>query len=280
MSNTYLGFIGGGNMATAIIRGLLDDGMEAERILVSEPGAEQQERLRADFPDCHVTESNQLVASRSNTLVLAVKPQVLAEVCTQIATEVGATRPLIISIAAGVRTLDIDDWLGGGHSIVRVMPNQPALLRQGISGLYANDATTDVRKTIATDIIAAIGDVVEVDRESDIDVVTAVSGSGPAYVYLLIKMLTDSGISMGLDAPRARQLAVKTATGSAMLADQSDDSMDELIARVRSPGGTTAAALDSLDNDDVHAIFRRALRAARDRAVELADKAQDERAKS
>ncbi len=265
-------------MATAIIRGLLDDGMEEERILISEPGVEQQENLRAGFPGCHVTESNQLVASRSDTLVLAVKPQVLPDVCTQIATEVSARKPLIVSVAAGVRTRDIDDWLGGGHSIVRVMPNQPALLRQGISGIYANDATTAAARAIATDIIAAVGDVVEVERESDIDIVTAVSGSGPAYVYLLIKMMTDSGIAMGLEPETARQLSIKTAIGSASLADGSSDSMDELIARVRSPGGTTAAALDSLDNDDVHAMFRRALRAARDRAVELADKAQEAKA--
>ena len=280
MSKNYLGFIGGGNMATAIVRGLLDDGMESERILISEPGAEQQAYLRDEFPGCRVTESNQLVASRSDTLVIAVKPQVMPEVCRQIATEVSARKPLIVSIAAGVRTRDIDDWLGGGHSIVRVMPNQPALLRQGISGIYANSATTAAGKAVAMNIVAAVGDVVEVERESDIDVVTAVSGSGPAYVYLLIKIMTDSGIAMGLDPETARQLSVKTAIGSASLADGSADSMDDLIARVRSPGGTTAAALDSLDNDDVHAMFRRALRAARDRAVELADKAQDEQART
>ena len=277
MSDNYLGFIGGGNMTTAIVRGLIDDGMEPQQILVSEPGVTQQERLRNEFPGCHVTESNELVASRSDTLVLAVKPQVLPAVCAQIATEASAKRPLLISIAAGVRTADIDSWLGGGHAVVRIMPNQPALLRQGVSGLFANRATSDAHKAIASEIISAVGDVVEVTRESDVDVVTAVSGSGPAYVYLLIKMIADSGVAMGLDPEVARQLSLKTAIGSAMLAESSGDSMDELIARVRSPGGTTAAALDSLDADDVHAMFRRALRAARDRAVELADQAQDQK---
>lgn len=277
MLDTYLGFIGGGNMTTAIVRGLIDNGTDPETILIGEPGTEQQDRLRAQFPGCHVTESNALVASRSDTLVLATKPQVLPAVCREIATEVSAKKPLVVSIAAGVRTVDIDGWLGGQHAVIRVMPNQPALLGQGVSGLYANACTTDANKAFATDILSAVGDVVEVEREADIDAVTAVSGSGPAYFYLLIKMLTDGGVALGLKPDTAAQLALKTAIGSALLANASSEDMDELIARVRSPGGTTAAALDSLDNDDVHAMFRRALRAARDRAVELADDAQDKR---
>lgn len=275
MQASYLGFIGGGNMTTAIVRGLLDDGMEPESILIGEPGAEQQRRLTEALPGCRVTESNALVASQSSTLVLAVKPQVLRSVCREISTEAGSIRPLVISIAAGVRTTDIDGWLGGGHAVVRVMPNQPALLRQGVSGLFANEATSDAHRQQAFDIIASIGDVVEVASEHDIDAVTAISGSGPAYFYLLIKLLIDSGIEMGLDAPTARKLAIRTAVGSAALAAGSDDAMDELISKVRSPGGTTAAALDSLDRDEVHAIFARALNAARDRAVELADNAHD-----
>lgn len=277
MPDTYLGFIGGGNMTTAIVRGLIDNGNDPQAILIGEPGDEQQAKLREAFPGCHVTESNALVASRSDTLVLATKPQVLPAVCREIATEVSAKKPLVVSIAAGVRTTDIDGWLGGGHAIIRVMPNQPALLRQGISGLYANERTTASNKAMAIDILSAVGDVVEVGREADIDAVTAVSGSGPAYFYLLIKMLTDGGTALGLDPATASTLALKTATGSTSLADASAENMDELIARVRSPGGTTAAALDSLDNDDVHAMFRRALRAARDRAVELADDAEDKR---
>jgi len=205
--------------------------------------------------------------------VLAVKPQILPQVCRRLAPAVQSSRPLIVSIAAGVRREDIDTWLGGGLAVIRVMPNQPALLGKGISGLYANPrcSTEDVAR--ARSILEAVGDVVVVGEERHIDGVTAVSGSGPAYVFLLIDMLAAAAVEFGLEAGDAKRLAVVTAAGSAELAMQADDDMAGLIARVRSPGGTTAAALDSLDADDVRAIFRRALAAARDRAVVLADEA-------
>ena len=153
------------------------------------------------------------------------------------------------------------------------MPNQPALLRKGISGIYATPQCTADDRQRASEILSAIGDVVDVQDESMIDAVTAVSGSGPAYVYLLIQMMADAGVELGLDAPLARTLAIQTAVGASALAAGSDEAMATLIERVRSPGGTTAAALDSLDDDGVHAIFSRALRAARDRATTLADDA-------
>ena len=182
---------------------------------------------------------------------------------------------MIISIAAGPREVDIDNWLGGGNAVVRVMPNQPALLSAGISGMHANSATTSEQQAAAKKILSAVGPVVEVPNEDDIDAVTAVSGSGPAYFYLLVDMIAKTGAELGLDPDHAHKLAIETALGAATLAKNSDESMDELIARVRSPGGTTAAALDSLDEDGVRDIFNRALTAARDRATVLADMAHE-----
>lgn len=271
-----IGFIGGGNMARAIIAGLLGAGTEPSDIFVSEPSDAQRDALLRDFPGLHVTANNAEIATRAGCIVLAVKPQILARVCRELEATVQTSRPLVISIAAGVRSGDIDAWLGGGLSIVRVMPNQPALLRLGASGLYANPHCTSADRDRARDIAAAVGAVVVVPQESDIDIVTAVSGSGPAYFYLLIDMLIRSAEELGLDPISAASLAVETARGAAELAAHNGDSMESLIAAVRSPGGTTAAALDSLEHDKVRAIFLRAITAARDRAIELADKAHEE----
>ncbi len=273
MNDEKVAFIGGGNMTRAIAGGLLDDGYMAGNISISEPSEEQREVLHKDLPGVHICDNNAEVASRTDIMVLAVKPQVLADVCKQLAAATQASRPLIISIAAGVRSIDIDAWLGGGLAVVRIMPNQPALLRQGISGIFANKATTPEQFSAASNILSAVGSVVAVPNENDIDTVTAISGSGPAYFYLLIDMLAEAGRELGLDEVTARQLATETAKGAAALAASSNEPMDTLIARVRSPGGTTAAALDSLEDQGVRDIFALALRAAHDRAVELADQA-------
>jgi len=205
--------------------------------------------------------------------VLATKPQVLREVCRRLAETLHDHKPVIVSIAAGVRSSDINAWLGNGFSVIRVMPNQPALLGLGVSAVYANERSTAQDREIATTIMTAVGKVVLVDDEEDIDSVTAISGSGPAYFYLLIDILAKTAVAMGLDENSARTLAVETAAGAAALATHCDDAMDDLIARVRSPGGTTAAALDSLEQQDVRAIFAGALQAAKSRATEMADEA-------
>ena len=266
-------FVGGGNMTRAIVGGLLEDGYPAENISIAEPSVEQRALLAKAFAGVFVAVDNDEVGARADSLVLAVKPQVIAAVCRKLAQTVQKSRPLIISIAAGPRIGDIDQWLGGGNAIARVMPNQPALLRQGVSGIYANAATTPEQRDAARNIMSAVGAVITVPNEHDIDAVTAISGSGPAYFYLLIDMLAKTGADLGLDENSASQLAVETALGAAMLAQTSDDTMDELIAKVRSPGGTTATALDSLEKNGVRDIFATALAAARDRATELADHA-------
>ncbi len=273
MNNNRVGFIGGGNMTRAIAGGLLASGFSASNIAIAEPAAEQRARLADELPDTSISESNLTVAEQVGCLVLATKPQVLADVCRDLAATVQANKPLIVSIAAGVRSSNIDSWLGGGLAIVRAMPNQPALLRLGVSALYANEEVSAGDRELASTIMESVGKVVTVPTEEDIDVATAISGSGPAYFYLLIDMLAKTAKTLGLDEAVARTLATETAVGAAALATNGDETMDELIARVRSPGGTTAAALDCLEQQDVRDIFAAALTAARDKATQLADEA-------
>ena len=266
-------FVGGGNMARALAGGMLAAGYEARHILISDPLTEHRESLAAEFPGTVISENNEDVVREAECVLLAVKPQILADVCKPLAATVQRTRPLIISIAAGVRSDDIDAWLGGGLSVVRVMPNQAALLRLGISGMYANVRTTKKQRRAANNIISTTGPVISVPSEEDIDTVTAVSGTGPAYFYLLVDMLVKVAEEMGLEHDSALALVLETARGAGEMAEQSGESMDTLIARVRSPGGTTAAAFDYLDGTDFRDIFSAAVIAARDRAVDLADQA-------
>ena len=275
MSDKQIGFIGGGNMTLALAGGLVASGFPAPNIAISEPSAEQRERLAEALPGVTVTATNAEVATQVDCLVLATKPQILAAVCRDLAIAVQSNKPMIISIAAGVRSSDIDGWMGGDLAVIRVMPNQPALLRLGVSALFANERSTGQDRALATTIMAAVGKVVQVSDETDIDAVTAISGTGPAYFYLLIDMLVKTATDMGLDDDVARTLAIETARGAAAIAADSDDAMDGLIAKVRSPGGTTEAAFGSLEQQDVRAIFSAALYAARDRAIVLADEAGD-----
>lgn len=275
MKYQKVAFVGGGNMTRAIVAGMIAGDYAAGNILIAEPLAAQRDALSQDLPGVIVSADNNKTVSTAEIVLLAVKPQLLAGVCRQLAATIQATRPLIVSIAAGIHGADIDSWLGGDLAVVRVMPNQPALLRQGISGIFANEKTTQQQLVAARRIMSAVGAVIEVTTEADIDVVTAISGSGPAYFYLLIDMLAKTGKDLGLDKDVARALAIETAQGAVALAASSGVAMDTLIARVRSPGGTTAAALESLESQGVRDIFNIALTAARDRARDLADAAHN-----
>lgn len=274
MTRQTVGFIGGGNMARAIAGGLVRSGFGAPNILLSTPRAEQQALLQREFPGATVTGDNPRVASSAGNLVLAVKPQILRSVCSELRPAVQKQRPLIISIAAGPTVGDIDSWLGGDLEIVRVMPNQPALVDQGVSALYANERTDDLGKILAEKVMSAVGNVVWVEDESLMDAVTAVSGTGPAYVYLLIDMMLTTATALGLQPDVAKTLVLETVRGAASLAMAEPESMTSLIERVRSPGGTTTAAFERLDAAGVRAIFASAIRAARDRAVALAEEAR------
>lgn len=273
MNDKKIGFIGGGNMTFAIAGGMLGGGYAASCIAISEPSADQRERLADALPGVAISSDNAATARQVDCLVLSVKPQVLASVCRELAAAVQDSKPLILSIAAGIRSSDIENWLGGDLAVIRVMPNQPAFLGLGVSALFANGNCEDTDSELAQTVMQAVGKVVRVRAEDDIDSVTAVSGSGPAYFYLLIDMLEQTASSMGLDDATARTLAVETAVGAAAMAAASDATMSELIAKVRSPGGTTAAALDSLEDQNVRAIFSAALDAAKRRAIQLADEA-------
>lgn len=268
-------YVGGGNMARALAGGMLAAGYEPQHVLISEPLAEHRDSLAEELPGAVILEHNEEAVREAECIVLAIKPQILCEVCKPLASLVQQNKPLVISIAAGVRASDIETWLGGELPVVRVMPNQPALLRLGISGLYANERTSKQQLRAATNIISTTGPVVPVNSEEDIDTVTAVSGTGPAYFYLLVDMLVKVAVDLGLSYDDALALVLETARGAGEMAEQSGESMDSLIARVRSPGGTTAAAFDFLDGTDFRDIFGAAVVAARDRAVHLADQAHE-----
>lgn len=274
MTRKTIGFIGGGNMARAIAGGLVRSGFGASNILIAEPRAEQRELLEAQFPGSLITGKNDEVAASAGGLLLAVKPQILGSVCRALRDVAQLSKPLVLSIAAGPTAADIDTWLGGGLEVVRVMPNQPALIDQGISALYANDRTDELGRILAERIMSAVGQVVWIDDESLLDAVTAVSGTGPAYVYLLLDMMINAAIDLGLDPQIARTLSVQTARGAASLAAAERESMSALIERVRSPGGTTTAAFERLDAAGVRDIFAAAITAARDRATSLAEEAR------
>ncbi|MDZ7642767.1 MAG: pyrroline-5-carboxylate reductase [Woeseiaceae bacterium] len=240
---------------------------------VAEPLAEQCERLRRELYGALVTDDNGRVATSADVLLFAVKPQILQAVCEELAPQVQERRPLIMSIAAGPRIDDIESWLGGGLCVVRVMPNQPALVDQGVSALIANSRADASQRELAEKIMTAVGQVVWLEDEDLIDGVTAISGTGPAYFYLLIDIMIEAGVRFGIDPQTARTLAVETARGASSLALAEQEPMKSLIDRVRSPGGTTTAAFEHLDAAGVRDIFAAAIDAARERAILLSGKA-------
>jgi pyrroline-5-carboxylate reductase len=274
MTRQTVGFIGGGNMARAIAGGLVRSGFGTGNILISAPRAEQRALLEREFPGAVVTPHNHDVVAGAGNLLLAVKPQILGSVCRDLRSAVQKQKPLVISIAAGPTVADIDAWLGGDLEIVRVMPNQPALIDRGISALYANERTDDFGRILAEKVMSAVGKVVWIDDESLMDAVTAVSGTGPAYVYLLLDMMIEAAVDLGITRDVARTLVLETARGASSLASAATEPMTSLIERVRSPGGTTTAAFESLDAANVRVIFASAIRAARDRAKALAAEAR------
>jgi pyrroline-5-carboxylate reductase len=266
-----IGFIGGGNMARSLAGGLVDSGWAPARIRIAEPDADKREALTGML-GVACTAENPAVAEWADVLVLAVKPQVLHEVCDAIAAAVQSRRPLVVSIAAGVRSNDIERWLGGNLPVVRVMPNTPALVGSGASALFANAQVSAGQRDRAESILRAVGVTAWLDDEPLMDAVTALSGSGPAYFFLLMEAIEDAGRELGLDADTARLLTLETAFGAAKLALESDDSPAELRRRVTSPGGTTEAALAALEQGGLREVVARALRAAADRGRSLADR--------
>jgi pyrroline-5-carboxylate reductase len=270
MSNYTIGFIGGGNMARALVGGLVSSGYPHKNLAIAEPSAARRAELAPGLAGVRLSDDNHEIAALADCLVLAVKPQQMREVCLDLRDTVQEHRPLIVSVAAGTHSRDIEEWLGGDLAVVRVMPNQPALLLQGASGLFANARTSSEQRDHAIEIISAVGSVVNVPDEDSIDAVTAISGTGPAYFYLLIDALIQSAEEFGLDPQAAHKLVMDTARGSAALAAVSGETMEAMIEHVRSPGGTTSAAFTVFDERDIRDIFAKAFAAARERSRQLA----------
>jgi pyrroline-5-carboxylate reductase len=264
-----IGFIGGGNMAQALVAGLLRAGHRPERLHIAEPAEAARARLAALHSGLRLTATNADVAVSAAVLVLAVKPQVMPAVAAEVA---GRRRPpgqLVVSIAAGVTLGALHRWLGADTAAVRVMPNQPALVGEGMAVLVSGPEVSDDQRAAATYVAGAAGRTAWIADESLMDAVTAISGSGPAYFYLLMEMIEDSAVRLGLPPDTARVLTRQTALGAARVAADPAVDLAAMRASVTSPGGTTAAALGVLDEAGVRDIFRRALQAARDRGAEL-----------
>jgi pyrroline-5-carboxylate reductase len=266
-TGNVIAFIGGGNMASAIIGGLVRRGMAARDIEIVEPFAEARQRLKTQFG----VEARELAGdalARAALVVWAVKPQTFRDAARAAAPHVKAA--LHLSVAAGIRSDSIAGWLGTGR-IVRSMPNTPALVGKGTTALFAREGVSDADKRWVEDVIATTGEFLWVGAESDLDAVTALSGSGPAYVFFFLEAMTQAGVEMGLAREQAYQLAVGTFAGAAELARTSAEPPEVLRQRVTSKGGTTYAAITAMERDHVQALFIKALHAARDRARELGD---------
>ena len=269
-----LAFIGGGNMARSLIAGLVHNGHRPDAMAVGEPNAALRDALTGDF-GVAVHEDNRDAVAGADLWLLAVKPQVLSGVCAGLAEAAQRSRPLVVSIAAGVTSDQIERWLGGRLAVVRAMPNTPALVGAGATGLFANANVDPARKRQAQTLLDAVGRTVWVPEERLMDAVTAVSGSGPAYFLLLVEALQAAAERQGLEPATARLLSVQTALGAARMLVESGEPADTLRKRVTSPGGTTAAAVESLLAEDLPGLIGRAVAAATRRGAELARENDD-----
>ncbi|GAB2495706.1 pyrroline-5-carboxylate reductase [Arenimonas alkanexedens] len=269
MNNQTIAFIGGGNMARSLISGLLARGSAPESVRVAEPVPALREALAADF-GVRVRETGLEAADGAATWVLAVKPQVMRQVCEGLATLAQIHRPLVVSVAAGVTAGQLDRWLGGGQAVVRAMPNTPALLGAGATGLYANAAVSAGQREAATALMQTAGLTAWIPEEALMDAVTAVSGSGPAYVFLMAEAMQAAGEAEGLAPDTARTLVLQTLLGASRMLSESGEPAAVLRQRVTSPGGTTQAALESFEASGFRDVVARAVRAATARGRELA----------
>jgi pyrroline-5-carboxylate reductase len=270
MSNGHIALLGGGNMGRALIGGLLRRGTRPEHISVGESFAAARDALAKDF-GIQATDDNRKAIETASVVVVAVKPQIAGAVLSALQPLLQRTRPVVISIAAGIRVEALESWSGTGVPVVRAMPNRPALVGAGATGLFAPPSVSLAHRDVAEKVMQAVGEVVWVDGEDHLDVVTALSGSGPAYFFLLTELLTQGAIDLGLEPTAARRLAIATLHGAGQLAYAGDGDLARMRAEVTSKGGTTEAAVKSLDSADLRGIVARALAAATVRSRELAE---------
>jgi pyrroline-5-carboxylate reductase len=263
-----IAFVGAGNMASSIIGGLIASGHPADHISAADPFPASLQNLREIAP-VTIYSDNASAAENADIIILAVKPQVMAEATDSIADAVRAHSAVVISIAAGVTIHSMQARLGPDAAIVRCMPNTPALIGCGAAGLFANSNVSDRQRDFAQSVLSAVGITCWVKSETELDAITALSGSGPAYFFLLTEAMIDAGIALGLTRDTATALATQTSLGAARMALQSDVGLVELRRRVTSPGGTTERAIQSFEQDKLRDVVTRAMRAASDRAIEM-----------
>jgi len=270
VKKSTIAFIGAGNMGRSLISGLISDGYDPKKIWASNPSVEKLNNLKQQF-GIQITQENVEAAKQADILVFCVKPQILPTVLKEVSETVKEQKVLVISIAAGVREIAIQNSLGGEIPIVRCMPNTPAMLGSGATGLYANRFVSDAQRSLAESIMRAVGITVWLEQEADLDIVTALSGSGPAYLFLVMEAMQEAGEKMGLSKDKAHLLTIQTVLGAAQMAMQSEFDVSTLREQVTSPGGTTESALKILEEGNIRELFSKALQAAQKRSTELAD---------
>ena len=270
LNNKKISFIGGGNMAQALISGLIGCGVKPESITVADPSADIRQQLDAKgLTTVDPTADAKAAITDADLVVLAVKPQVMKVVVSGFAETLD--KQLIVSVAAGLTTAMLSDMLGGYQNIIRAMPNTPAMIQMGATGLYATDSITEEQKQLATAAMEASGLVTWVDNEEHMHAVTAVSGSAPAYVFYFIESMVEKAVAQGLDKEQASALAMQTIMGAAKMAMESDDEPAELRRKVSSPNGTTQAAIESMQANEVGRQIGEAMQACYDRSQALSE---------
>lgn len=268
MKTQKIGFIGGGNMASSLINGLVASGHDPALIWVSDINPDIPAAL-TNALQVNAAQDNAEVVAAVDVVVLAVKPQTLKTVAENLAGSIRIRQPLVVSVAAGVSQASLAAWLGAETAIVRCMPNTPALVLTGASALHANANVSDAQRDLAESIMRSVGITLWLEQESDIDAVTAVSGSGPAYFFLLMEAMEKAALELGLEESVARLLVQQTALGAAKIALESSETPEQLRRRVTSPGGTTEQAINVFEQAGLVALVSKAMHAARDRSIEL-----------
>ena len=272
-NKTVIGFIGAGNMAYALIKGLLNNGFDANQINISDPNEELLLNRESELKVTTYSDNTSLL-SNSDIIFFAVKPQVLSSVCLELKGVV-KSKHLFVSIVAGIRSSDINRWLGGNFALIRTMPNTPALFQSGVTGLFANEVVDNEQKTLVESILSSVGECFWVNEEKLIDAITAISGSGPAYFFLLMESMKQAGIALGLDEETANSLSIQTAYGASLMANKTGKDSRTLRTEVTSPNGTTQSAIESFQDQNFEGIVANATRAAYDRARELSNELGD-----
>ncbi len=266
----HITFIGAGNMSGSIIGGLVNNGYPASSITASAPTTVNLAPLAAQY-GINISTDNHLSASTADILILGVKPQILKAVCMDLAPTLANKTPLIITIAAGIETTHIQSWLGKDFPIIRCMPNTPSLVLKGASGLFANQQVSAEQQRQADEIFSAVGITEWVEHEDQMHAITALSGSGPAYFFLIMEAMEEAAVKAGIPRENARKLSIQTILGAATMAQQSDLEPAQLKRNVMSPGGTTEKAIESFETGGIRELFDTAIYAATQRSKELAE---------